>query len=498
MEKTKKEIESLLNQFSKNQKIIMDASFPDDIFQLKIFSLLSIILSRRDQGYLLDTFITVLREIFFNSLKAAAKQIFFEINNFNLENKLDYKNGMIKFRDKILVNIDNFKKKIIKSNFRMQLTLKSSEKNLIINFKSNYKILPLEFERISERLKIIKSNNNFTEIYNEIYDDSEGAGLGISLTYLLLSHAGIEDSNVKFEKINDFLNISIIIPPKIFPTEVTGGLKEKLLLEIERIPALPENVIKLQQMCNNPATTIDEISQKVGMDPAITSDLLRLSNTAGFISGKRVETINEAIITIGLKNLSTLLYVNEAQKIMDKQYKKFEKIWEHCQKTAFYAKQIASIYKFNDITEHVFLAGLLHDIGKIILLSTDLAIVHKISDIIKNSRIRISSVLEETSVGLSHATIGASITKKWGFPQYIIDTIRFHHSPFLEKTQFQDIINIVYLANMLVGIENRKYFPSYIEFNILKKFKITDEKDFQAIQNLLKNNYADALLKNRN
>jgi putative nucleotidyltransferase with HDIG domain len=243
-------------------------------------------------------------------------------------------------------------------------------------------------------------------------------------------------------------------------------------------------------MCANPDIDIDTMVNIIKQDMSITSDVIKLSNSAGFISTKRIYDIKEAIIKIGLNNLELILLAGNARKIMDSRYKKFEEIWDHCSKVAFYSKELALRFKFQTKeTENAYTAGLLHDIGKVILLVVDNDGMKKIADLVQNRELITATVLEEISVGISHGEIGYLVAEKWNFPNFLSDIIKYHHSPLNMPDEFKDVGFCVYLANMIAGIEEKKYSYLYIEDIVLEKFKIKDEAELMKIMESLKKSY---------
>ena len=176
-----------------------------------------------------------------------------------------------------------------------------------------------------------------------------------------------------------------------------------MLDDVDTLPTFPENITELQNLCSKKESTIDAIASKISLDPSLTADVIKLSNSAGFVPGKRIMTIKDAVKIIGLKNLNLILTASAAKTIMQNRYKKFEVIWEHCIRVAYYSTIIAKSKQLGPVSDSAFTAGLLHDIGKIVLMSADDRIIHTISEITRNKQLRSSSILEEISVGISHA-----------------------------------------------------------------------------------------------
>ena len=215
--------------------------------------------------------------------------------------------------------------------------------------------------------------------------------------------------------------------------------------------------LEIMEMCNKPDASLQKIGEKIKNDPSLTADILKLANSAGFVATRKVDTINEALIRIGLKNLKNILIVASSKTILEKRFKKFEAIWTHCFKTAFYAKLIANTLKIPATEDQAFICGLLHDMGKIVLLSVDLDLTNKIAEIVAQHRIRTTTVIEEISIGISHSAIGRLIAEKWNFTEFLIQGIAYHHSPLLAKNEYKNIVYTTYLANLFCGVETKKY-----------------------------------------
>jgi len=480
--------ESVQKIFS-GEKVILTLISPTEKALAYLNSLLAHLLSRNDRIFLLDTVITVLREIILNSFKANAKRVFYEKSGLQLHDPEDYGKGMEQFRE-IISNIETLEDDIINSKYRITVSFVNSEEGIRIEVSNNAGISKDELERINFRVSQARECTDFASAYETAYDPSEGAGLGIILIVLLMKNAGIPSDRLLFDFSDNDVKTTFILPLELRSSEITTEIKERIIDEIDSLPTFPENIIELQALCEDSHVTISTIAEKISSDPAITADLLRLSNSAGFFTSRRITNINEAIMTIGLKNLKLLLAVGASRKIMDKRYKKFSMVWEHCNKTAFYAKQVAIETGLPRIADSAFLAGLLHDIGKIVLLSLEQPLIDRISDLIMNRGIRSSAILEEIYIGISHSEIGYLIAQKWNFPEIISGAIKHHHAP-LSSLKNRDTVTVVYLANMLCNIELQRYTYGFIEIEAAGALGLKNDKDIIALHSVLKNRYSE-------
>ncbi|HPQ54058.1 MAG TPA: HDOD domain-containing protein [Spirochaetota bacterium] len=479
----------LISRIEKGEPVTISFIYPDEKTMKYINSLFSKILSKIDLVYLLDTIITIQREIIINAAKANAKRVFFKKLELDIHDPESYQKGIDKFKNDVVGDLDLIKSDLQKSNLKIKLSIQKSGTGILMTVTNNAAILPEELERIQLRMNRAKEYNDFSEAYDEVYDSTEGAGLGIVLVTLLLKNSGIGADSYTIKSEGDLTKCNLTIPFELKPAEITTNIKNQILELVQGLPTFPENIIQLQRLCGDPQASINEISDRIMLDPSLTSDVLKLSNSAGFITGKRIEKVSEAVVKIGLKNLNSILTASSARRILDTRFSKFEQVWSHCNKTAFYSRAIAMKFRRTKILENVFLAGLLHDLGKIVLLSTNLDLTNWIADIVDNRKIRTSTIMEEISIGISHPAIGELISNKWSFPEYLTETIRHHHSPTRAKEEYRDQTQVTYLANMLCGVESRKYDYSYVEESTMDHFGIKSPEELIKLHEDLKTQF---------
>lgn len=452
-------------------------------------ALLRKILSHNDSIYLQDVLINVLREVIVNAVKANSKRVYFDYHKLDINNIDHYTNGMENFKAFIVENQDVVEKELKKSSYRVEIYFKKTENGLTIYVRNNTPIHPDELKRINERIEKAKEYSDFSEVYGDVSDDSEGEGLGLVLSILFLRNSGIGENSLKIKSDGKITQTSLVVPNELKPKEIVSRIQNRILDEIKDLPAIPQHIHELEKLCITPDVSFRDISEKIMLDPALSASVLKLANSAGFISRKKIENIMDAVKVIGLKNLRAVLVASSARKIMDEKYSMYKDIWDHCNKVAFYARNLADHFRCTNISEHVYLAGLLHDLGKIVLLSASGSLSEWISDVTMQRNIRTSTIIEELSIGISHSTIGEMIAKKWNLPEYLVETIKNHHHPMNKNNKYKDIVNLVYLANEMVVTENKKYDYSYIEDEVLERFNLGDENMFLNVHGKISGNY---------
>ena len=454
-------------------------------------SLLTKVLSENNLVFLQSVIITILREMINNAVKANTKRLYFDIEKMNIDNADEYNIGMNEFKNFIVNKKELIDTELKKTKLRVWMYLKKIDNELKIIVKNNIPIHLFEKQRIDHRIEKSKQYNDFSEVYGEVMDDSEGEGLGIILTMLFLRNSGIGEDSFEIVSDDESTKSMLTVPFQLKPVAIVNKIQKRILDEVEELPSFPEHILRIMKMCRQPEVTINDLADTIKQDLSLTSSVLKLSNSAGFITRKRIEDVSDAIKLIGLRNLNSILIAASSRKIIDQRYSMFKQIWNHCNKVAFYGRSLALKIKKGKLSESVYLAGLLHDIGKIVLLSTNTKLTEWISDITVNKAIGTSTVIEEISIGLSHSSIGKLIAEKWNFPQYIVESIAFHHSPLNAEDVTRDVVELAYIANEMCNIEEKKADFDYIENSILEKYKIDDEEKFNKIHEDLKKNFSE-------
>lgn len=482
-------IPQLIDHFDKNEPVSISFYYPNEAISRIINALLATILSKNDQIYLLDMMITILREIIVNATKANAKRIYFKKLNLDINDPQSYKTGIEHFKKDIVGQLDMLENELKNSNLKVTLSIRKEDKGVTFIIANPAPIHSEELNRIKTRIEKAKEYLDFTQAYEDVYDDTEGAGLGIVLVILLLKNAGIDPSNYNIGTDGKVTRVVLSLPLQLRPEAITTKIKQQIINAIHDIPTFPDHILVLLQLCRNKEVEIKDITMTLMRDPALSADVLKLANSAGFVPGKRVNNLSEAVMTIGLKNLESLLITISARKILDDRFQKFEQIWEHCNRVASYARTIATKYKMNTIIEQVSLCGLLHDLGKIVLLSVDLDVTQWIAKLVSDRRIRTSTVMEEISIGISHSGIGELIASKWQLPEYLIEAIRHHHAPLSAHSRFKGTVFVTYLANLLCGVESRRYFYYYCDNEVSRYFTLQSKSDFDNLNKLCQDIY---------
>jgi HD-like signal output (HDOD) protein len=196
---------------------------------------------------------------------------------------------------------------------------------------------------------------------------------------------------------------------------------------------------------------------------------------------RRVVDIVEAVKLIGLKGLQNLLLSYGTQKVLGQTYRQMRSLWEHSYQTALYAFLLArSLKRSFGLLDDVYVTGILHDLGLIVVTYLHPALQKKIQGFCSEKHIP-TKVLEDFSYGLNHADTGGLIAAKWNFPDQLVEGIKYHHEPLNAPLRHKDVVFCVYLANMMSNMEKNLVTFGQIEKPVLHDFGIDSQDHFEKV-----------------
>jgi putative nucleotidyltransferase with HDIG domain len=422
-----------------------------------------------------------LRELAVNAKKANTKRAYFQEKQLNLDDPADYSKGMARFKEDTLENIQHYLQMQKDMGLYVKVVFQARGKTFAIGVRNNVEITKVEHIRIYDRIARSRAFNSMEEAFATVLDNSEGAGLGIVILMLMLKKIGLDEDAFTIDVKNGETAATLQVPFNRVNVEKMDLLTEQIIKEVEQLPQFPDNILQLQRLVTDPDSEMTDIARQISVDPSLTADLLKLVNSAQFMLSRRVDNIVEAVKMVGIKGVRNLLYTHGTQKILNQKYQEMRNLWQHSYQTAFYAFNLAkSFRKRKDILDDVYVGGILHDLGQIIVASLHPDLLDRIKNYCREKGIS-SKMLENFSVGMAHAEVGAMIAKKWNFPEQLVEAIRFHHNPMDCREEYEDIVFSVYLANTMADLERDRITFEQIERSVLRDFGIQSEAQVQQI-----------------
>jgi putative nucleotidyltransferase with HDIG domain len=455
----------------------------------QIEEVLGVFLGELDRGILKDSLAYCLRELAVNGKKANTKRVYFEEKGLSLQDDREYAQGMQNFKNETLDNIHYWLEKQEAAGLYVKVVFHIQGRDLHIKIGNNTLITRKEQIRIYDRIARSRAFRTMEEAMTSVLDDSEGAGLGIVILVLMLKKIGLDEEAFDIDVEGDETVARLIIPMDKTKVEHLTDVSKELADHIDTLPQFPESILQLQKLLEDPDAEMNEIARVLGQDPSLTADLLRTVNSARYMLSRRMDNVVEAVKVIGLRGLRQMLFSYGTQRVLGDGTENdvSRGLWEHSQRTAFYAYGIArNVYKRKDILDDVYVGAILHDMGKIIFSNLHPDVVDHVQRYAHAKGIP-STVFEEMSSGIDHAEVGARLAERWNFPDILVATIRYHHTPLKSPNQFRDVLAVIYVANELANMDSDQY--DQIDGRVLRMIGISGREQLQQIHNRLATQY---------
>jgi putative nucleotidyltransferase with HDIG domain len=225
---------------------------------------------------------------------------------------------------------------------------------------------------------------------------------------------------------------------------------KRFIAKVEDLPTLPRTVLRITELINDPRSSARDLARIITDDQVLTARLLKLVNSSFYGFPQRIATVTDAILLIGFDAIRSLLLTTSVFDLFpmrtarSRRYQ--EMLWDHSLGCAVGAKAIGGAVRHEKI-EELFVAGLLHDIGKIVEMTLRPQDFAKILTRAAEGRLLISAAEMEV-LGCTHADLGRLLAERWNLPAKLVNTIAWHHAP-LDAKGFAFEASIVHLADIL-------------------------------------------------
>lgn len=203
----------------------------------------------------------------------------------------------------------------------------------------------------------------------------------------------------------------------------------KLLREVKTLPPSPQVLPRVLDALRHEQTTLEEVGELISLDPVLTGKLLHYCNSVYFSGREPVTNVPEAIGRVGFQTIFSLVSAVTGSKSFHLPAASGidgAQLWKHSLTTAFACKFIAD--DIDTDSNLLFTAGLLHDIGRVVLAQAKGAEYGRLF----NQAVAAgadTTALEKSTYGFTHADVGACLMETWKLPPILVEAVRFHHQP---------------------------------------------------------------------
>jgi putative nucleotidyltransferase with HDIG domain len=241
---------------------------------------------------------------------------------------------------------------------------------------------------------------------------------------------------------------------------------------VKDLPPAPRILPELMLLLNQPDIDSSRVVNLLSTDPGLTTDVLRLCNSAFLGGSSPAEDLQEALTRLGFRQVYQLVAVVSGARALTPPQTGYGlaggELWKHCVTAALGAQLVAR--DLGDDESVTFTAGLLHDVGKIVLSS---ALTDKHARILEETEKHQRSMhdTERLLLGFAHAEVGARLLERWKLPTPLVAAVRHHHTPADADTHAR-LTALVYLGNMIAHCMG--YTSGYQSFALHGRAEVFD------------------------
>lgn len=262
---------------------------------------------------------------------------------------------------------------------------------------------------------------------------------------------------------------------KIITPGISSGIEKSIvkLLGTKGLPPAPIQAQKAFELSLKTDIDAKDIINLVENEETLSAKVLKIANSAYFGRKEKTETIPDAVIVVGVEELKNILCANALKNLFPSKLPFREKLWKHNVAVALIAKIISERTDPKN-KDKAFLAGLMHDIGKLLLFQR---FESAIEEIYKDAAKSDSTYLdvEEAEFLCNHCEVGFMIGQKWNFTEYMLHAICFHHKPWNSAELLnQNITRMVKASNIISYSNGEIEFPAKTYFKNKNEGHLTE------------------------
>lgn len=246
--------------------------------------------------------------------------------------------------------------------------------------------------------------------------------------------------------------------------DVLGNERVRTILaDVDALPSLPEVYGRLEQELRKESPSLEYLGDVIEEDMGLSASLLKLVNSSFFGLRRHVASPHQAVVLLGTETVKSLMLIIELVKQFDVD-KSLEfsapLLWQHCTHVGHLARCAASHFKADkDTMDHAFIGGLMHDVGKLVLLTRFASEYAQVLQHVREGELSVHDAEHEV-FGATHAEMGAYLLALWGLPPAVVEAVQGHHDPKSTGDRVFSPLAAVHIGNVLehqLNIINPQY-----------------------------------------
>jgi len=227
--------------------------------------------------------------------------------------------------------------------------------------------------------------------------------------------------------------------------------RDEILSQVTAVPSLPAVVFQLQEYLDDPEVNFTKLARVIECDPGLTANVLQLANSAYFGWQGGIGSVREAISRLGTKRIFQMVLCMSVAPLVRKPIRGYDldadKLWEHCVAAAIGAEKIA-MRRRPQVQSQAFTAGLLHDVGKVVLGTFVEVDDEPIKELVDRDGLTFNEA-ERMVLGVDHAEVGAQLLEHWNLPVEVVASARWHHEPSQCGEAVRDLVEVIHVTDVI-------------------------------------------------
>ena len=461
--------------------------------EVYIHNVVEMFLEECHQEQLKENLEFCINELLTNAKKANTKRVYFKEKGLDINNPDDYKVGMENFKMDTLTNIDHYLELQRLEGLYVKLSLKILGDQIHIEIKNNVQMTVFEKQRIQEKLDKVKQYENMDVVFQNVLDQSEGAGLGIIIIILMLQKVGLSKENYRVISTEDETITSIVLPCNRTVYSGVEMLAYEFVNYRDTFPVLKEYFDPVNKIVNEPAVNRNVLYEAIRPDVMLTILALKYAQRAD----PKCLSLRKALDLISDDDLKFIYSENNPIIEFKESTPRVVHLWDHARRVAYYTYNLYLNSPFKDEIEedgeYMYQLGLLNILGGVLLLSADddqMAYLKNLSQSYDNYGEKIFSLFCEGNASTYVSFVAA---KKLGFDMKLVRDLQSWNGLSQVPPDAIKRISILHLAEMLQFYDQGMADFYQIDKNVLKDYGIADESQLETLLEKFKAGFEESL-----
>ena len=451
--------------------------------EVYIRNVMEMFLEECHQDHLKEYLNFCLSELLTNAKKANTKRVYFQEKGLDINNPDDYEKGMENFKMDTLTNIDHYLELQRKAGLYIKLSLRILADKIYIEIKNNSKLTVFEKERIQQKLDSVQQYKDMNEVFTNVLDQSEGAGLGIIIIILMLQKVGLSKDNYQVLSEDDETITRIILPcNKVVYSAVEMIAYEFVNLE-DTVPVLKDTFEKANAIVN----TGDTVDRKA-LYEVIRKDLSLALLPFKYVleQDKNCFDLQKAIAMLSDYDLKFIYSESNPRNRIIEDTGFFAHILRHSRRVAYFTynlyKNCPAKDNFPQDENYMYLLGLFNSMGAVLIAGASKAQTDYITELSQQYPEYGEKILDIFLNRNASTYLSMVAAKRFGFARGVYyDLVGWNGLEQVPKGGDRDRVAILHLAEML-DFYRRKMTDFYqVDKYALKLFNIVDENQFSKL-----------------